>query len=154
MAMCCQAVLSVVLALALALSNRSARAEGVSQTGQYPENSRPVKVKIVLHRIGFSVSGGLIRSEAMPILDHAADLLRGSHDDIVILVDQSSRLTTESLDRAIARRRAKSVRTYLIWHGVAANRLTIAPAAVVASDARATQPHEKPPDSPVELHVD
>ncbi len=147
----CQAALTAALTLALVLSTRTAHADRrCSRSPGSHDNAGVAKEKIVLHRVGFDVSGG-VRSEAMPMLNEAANLLRGSNGPIMIVVHQRSGSANDALDHALVRRRAKSVRSYLIRHGVTAARLMLDCTALV-SDSGAPQLRE-PSATLVELHV-
>jgi peptidoglycan-associated lipoprotein len=105
---------------------------------------RPSQKRIVAHAVTFEPDTAIIRPEAFPVLNEAAELL-GTAAPIVVHVDQpSDERRPAAYQSLLARRRDKAVRWYLVEQGIALDRFTLPP------DAGAPPFHNRP----VELRVE
>jgi outer membrane protein OmpA-like peptidoglycan-associated protein len=123
MAMHGRHVLGKLLVLPLLLSVPTARAQDLFtfRGSELPTG----KIKIVLHGIDFDSNKASIRSAALPVLDEAVQRLRDEDGVVVIGPVQTDSPGNDAFNLALARRRARSVRKYLIAHGIAAQRVII-----------------------------
>jgi len=90
-----------------------------------PPAAPPVVEKIILRGVNFDFDKDGIRADAGVILDEAAGMLTGAHTGARVRIEGHADATgPEAYNQGLSERRAKSVRDYLISHGVEASRLT------------------------------
>lgn len=81
------------------------------------------KKKIVLRNVNFDFDKDNIRSDARPILDEAARILKGETSEAVIAEGHTDSKGTDAYNMGLSRRRANSVKQYLVKSGIAASRI-------------------------------
>ena len=92
-----------------------------------PAPAPPAQVaeKIILRGVNFDFDKDEIRSDAAVILDEAAGILTGAHPGARVRIEGHTDSTgPEAYNQGLSERRANSVRSYLVSHGVDASRLT------------------------------
>ncbi len=89
-----------------------------------PPPPPPVKKKIVLRSVHFDFDKSAIRPDAVPILNEAAETLKGEGGVAVIVEGHTDSVGTDAYNQKLSHRRADAVRQYLVKHGIAANRVT------------------------------
>jgi OmpA-OmpF porin, OOP family len=82
------------------------------------------KKSIVLRGINFDFDKAVIKPEAEPVLDAAVDVLKENPDVKVRVGGHTDSVGTDAYNQGLSERRAKSVRDYLVAHGIDASRLT------------------------------
>jgi outer membrane protein OmpA-like peptidoglycan-associated protein len=82
------------------------------------------KKTIVLRGINFDFDKAVIKPEAEPVLDAAVDVLKENPDVKVRVGGHTDSVGTDAYNQGLSERRAKSVRDYLVKHGIDASRLT------------------------------
>jgi outer membrane protein OmpA-like peptidoglycan-associated protein len=82
------------------------------------------KRSIVLRGINFDFDKANIKPEAEPVLDAAVDVLKENPDVKVRVGGHTDSVGTDAYNQGLSERRAKSVRDYLVKHGIDASRLT------------------------------
>jgi len=86
-----------------------------------------VKKVLTLKGVNFEVNSDVLKDESFPVLDETAQTLNNEYPDAKVEVaghTDSSGKAESNMD--LSRRRAESVRKYLVEHGVDAGRLTSA----------------------------
>jgi len=84
-----------------------------------------VAEKIILRGVNFDFDKDEIRSDGAVILDEAAGMLTGAHTGARVRIEGHTDSTgPEAYNQGLSERRANSVRSYLVSHGVEASRLT------------------------------
>jgi len=89
-----------------------------------PPPPPPAKKKIVLRSVHFDFDKATLKPEAKPILDEAVQVLKHEGSVDIIVEGHTDSIGTEEYNLGLSRRRAATVRTYLVEHGVAASRIT------------------------------
>jgi outer membrane protein OmpA-like peptidoglycan-associated protein len=89
---------------------------------QAPPPAENVKRRIVLRAVYFDFDKADIRPDATPVLDEAVEMVR-NEGLAVIAEGHTDSIGTESYNLGLSRRRAESVRQYLIAHGIPADRI-------------------------------
>ncbi len=90
-----------------------------------PAPPPPVVEKIILRGVNFDFDKDGIRPDAAVILDEAGGMLTGSHTGTRVRIEGHTDWTgPEAYNQGLSERRANSVRSYLVSHGVDASRLT------------------------------
>ena len=82
------------------------------------------KKSIVLRGINFDFNKANIKPEAEPVLDAAVDVLKENPDVKVRVSGYTDSTGPDAYNQGLSERRAKSVRDYLVAHGIDASRLT------------------------------
>ncbi len=82
------------------------------------------KRSIVLRGINFDFDKAVIKPEAEGVLDAAVEVLKENPDVSVRVSGYTDSVGTEEYNQGLSERRAKSVRDYLVSHGIEAARLT------------------------------
>jgi OmpA-OmpF porin, OOP family len=82
------------------------------------------KRSIVLRGINFDFDKANIKPEAEPVLDAAVEVLKENPDVKVRVSGHTDGIGAEAYNQGLSERRAKSVRDYLIAHGIDGSRLT------------------------------
>jgi len=82
------------------------------------------KRSIVLRGINFDFDKANIKPEAEPVLDAAVEVLKENPDVKVRVSGHTDGVGAEAYNQGLSERRAKSVRDYLIAHGIDGSRLT------------------------------
>jgi OOP family OmpA-OmpF porin len=82
------------------------------------------KKTIVLRGINFDFDKAVIKPEAEPVLDAAADVLKENSDVKVRVGGHTDSVGTDEYNQKLSERRANAVRDYLVKHGIDASRLT------------------------------
>lgn len=85
----------------------------------------PVKKKIVLRSVHFDFDKSNIRPDAVPVLDEAVNVLKDASTQAVIVAGNTDSVGTDAYNMKLSRRRADSVRNYLVQHGIPAKRITV-----------------------------
>jgi outer membrane protein OmpA-like peptidoglycan-associated protein len=88
-----------------------------------PPPAPPSKKRIVLRAVHFDFDKAKIRSDAVPILDEAASILKEEGTVGVIVAGHTDGIGTEEYNLKLSKRRADAVSKYLIDHGVSASRI-------------------------------
>jgi OmpA-OmpF porin, OOP family len=83
-----------------------------------------VKRSIVLRGINFDFDKANIKPEAEPVLDAAVEVLKENPDVKVRVGGHTDSVGADAYNQGLSERRAKSVRDYLVKHGIDASRLT------------------------------
>ena len=83
-----------------------------------------VQERIVLRGVNFDFDKSEIRPDASVILDEAAAILSGKPDVQVRIEGHTDATGPEAYNQGLSERRADSVRTYLVEHGIAEAQLT------------------------------
>ncbi len=84
-----------------------------------------VAEKIILRGVNFDFDKDEIRSDGAVILDEAAGMLTGAHTGARVRIEGHTDATgPDAYNQGLSERRANSVRSYLVSHGVDASRLT------------------------------
>lgn len=90
-----------------------------------PPMEPQVAEKIILRGVNFDFDKSNIRPDAAVILDEAANILTTSHKGAHVRIEGYTDWTgPEAYNQGLSERRARSVRDYLVAHGVEASRLT------------------------------
>lgn len=85
----------------------------------------PVAKKIVLRGVNFDFDKSDIRADARPILDQAIQTLKAEGGVAVISEGHTDGRGTEEYNLALSRRRAHSVKDYLVAGGISAERIRV-----------------------------
>ena len=83
-----------------------------------------VQERIVLRGVNFDFDKSEIRPDASVILEEAASILSGKPDVQVRIEGHTDATGPEAYNQGLSERRADSVRTYLVEHGIAEAQLT------------------------------
>jgi len=89
-----------------------------------PPPPPPAKKKIVLRSVHFDFDKATLKPEAKPILDEAIQVLKREGSVDIIVEGHTDSIGTEEYNLGLSRRRAGTVRTYLVDHGIASSRIT------------------------------
>ena len=119
-----------------------------------PPPPPPVKKKIVLRSVHFDFDKSAIRPDAVPILNEAAETLRGEGGVAVIVEGHTDSVGTDAYNQKLSHRRADAVRQYLVKHGIAANRITTEGLGESRPVASNDTPDGRAQNRRVELHVE
>jgi len=96
----------------------------VAQAAPPPPPAPPAKKKIVLRSVHFDFDKATLKAEAKPILDEAIQVLKQEGGVDIVVEGHTDSVGTEQYNLGLSRRRADTVRRYLIDHGIAASRIT------------------------------
>jgi outer membrane protein OmpA-like peptidoglycan-associated protein len=92
---------------------------------QAPPAPPPVaKKKIVLRNVNFDFDKSNIRPDAVPVLDEAVEILKAQGGVAVVVAGHTDSVGSDPYNQKLSVRRADSVRTYLVKHGIPANQIT------------------------------
>ncbi len=114
----------------------------------------PVKHRIVLHRVYADSSESVIDPGGVAMLDEAAKTLRGELGTVVIVERTAGRTGSRGHDPMLSRRRAEAVRSYLMSHGVPAERIVLKGFGELPWPSSPTTTASGTQNSRVELFVD
>jgi outer membrane protein OmpA-like peptidoglycan-associated protein len=89
-----------------------------------PPPPPPAKKKIVLRSVHFDFDKATLKAEAKPILDEAVQVLKQEGSVDIVVEGHTDSLGTDQYNLGLSRRRAETVRTYLVDHGIAQSRIT------------------------------
>ena len=89
-----------------------------------PPPPPPAKKKIVLRSVHFDFDKATLKAEAKPILDEAMQVLKQEGSVDIIVEGHTDSVGTDQYNLGLSRRRAETVRHYLVDHGVAPSRIT------------------------------
>ncbi len=89
-----------------------------------PAAAPPMKKKIVLRAVYFDTDKSNIRADARPVLDEAAQLLKDEGTASIVAEGHTDSRGSDAYNMGLSRRRADSVKKYLVDHGVAASRIS------------------------------
>jgi len=89
-----------------------------------PPPPPPKREKIVLRGVNFDFDKSNIRADARVILDEAANILKEHRDVSVSVEGHTDAIGSDQYNMRLSKRRAESVRRYLVDPGIAASRLT------------------------------
>ncbi|MBI3784602.1 MAG: OmpA family protein [Deltaproteobacteria bacterium] len=84
----------------------------------------PQKKKIVLRSVHFDFDKSVIRADAVPVLNEAADTLKEEGGVAVIVEGHTDSKGSDAYNEKLSKRRADAVRQYLVKHGIPSNRIT------------------------------
>jgi len=84
----------------------------------------PLKKKIVLRSVHFDFDKSTIRSDAVPVLDEAVEILKAEGVVAVIVEGHTDSVGTDAYNQKLSHRRAEAVRKYLVEHGIPSNRIS------------------------------
>jgi outer membrane protein OmpA-like peptidoglycan-associated protein len=84
----------------------------------------PVKKKIVLRSVHFDFDKSVIRPDAVPVLNEAAETLKAEGGIAVIVEGHTDSVGTDAYNQKLSHRRAAAVKQYLVKHGIPSNRVT------------------------------
>lgn len=90
---------------------------------EVPPPPQVVQKKIVLRNVLFDFDRSNIRPDSAPVLDEAVQLLKDTGDISIIAEGHTDSIGTDAYNLKLSERRAASVRTYLVAHGIAADRI-------------------------------
>lgn len=82
-----------------------------------------VQKKIVLRNVLFDFDKYNIRPDSAPVLDEAVELLKAGGDISIVAEGHTDSIGTDAYNLKLSERRANSVRTYLVDHGISADRI-------------------------------
>ena len=85
----------------------------------------PVKKKIVLRSVHFDLNKSNIRSDAVPVLNEAVNVLKDEGTVAVIVAGHTDSIGSVPYNMKLSQRRADAVRDYLIKHGIPAKRIRV-----------------------------
>ncbi len=89
-----------------------------------PPPPPPVKKKIVLRNVNFDFDKSNIRPDARPVLDEATATLKREPDSLIVIVEgHTDSKGSDAYNMKLSQRRADSVRSYLVSHGLSSNRI-------------------------------
>jgi outer membrane protein OmpA-like peptidoglycan-associated protein len=91
---------------------------------QAPAPAPVVKKKIVLRSVHFDFNKSIIRSDAVAVLNEAAETLKAEGGIAVIVEGHTDSVGSDAYNQKLSQRRADAVRQYLVKHGIPANRIT------------------------------
>ena len=86
--------------------------------------SPPAKKKIVLRSVHFDFDKATLKADVKPILDEAVQVLTQEGSVDIIVEGHTDSVETDQYNLGLSRRRAETVRTYLLDHGIAKSRIT------------------------------
>lgn len=95
----------------------------VSGTGKAKQKNIVYKQTVINEDIYFEFDSSILSSEAQGVLQRKAAWLRLSPDVMVIIEGHCDERGTNDYNLALGQKRAESVRKYMIWQGISANRL-------------------------------
>ena len=84
----------------------------------------PAKKKIVLRSVHFDFDKATLKADAKPILDEAVQVLKQEGSVDIVVEGHTDSVGTDQYNLGLSRRRAETVRTYLVDHGIARSRIT------------------------------
>jgi outer membrane protein OmpA-like peptidoglycan-associated protein len=84
----------------------------------------PRPKKIVLRAVHFDVDQATLRADAVPVLNEALQILQREGSVAIIVEGHTDSAGSEAYNLQLSRRRAETVRRYLVDHGVAPARIT------------------------------
>ncbi len=90
-----------------------------------PPPPPPVQKKIILRGVNFDFDRADIRPDARPILDEAARILKEEPNVQVDVQGYTDSIGSDEYNLKLSRRRAESVRVYLVSQGIASSRMTV-----------------------------
>src|SRR5262245_45278266 len=97
----------------------------MTATGSAPVSvAQGAKKQIVLRGINFDFDKSNIKPEAEPVLDAAVEVLKENPGVNVRVAGYTDSTGPEGYNQGLSERRAKSVKDYLVAHGIEASRLT------------------------------
>ena len=105
-------------------AGESAPAPPAPVTQAAPPPPPPAKKKIVLRSVHFDFDKATLKADAKPILDEAVQVLKQEGSVDIVVEGHTDSVGTEQYNLGLSRRRADTVRRYLVEHGVAASRIT------------------------------
>jgi hypothetical protein len=79
--------------------------------------------KIIAHGVDFEADTATIRSEALPVLSAAAQLLGSDCPVVIVVAPLISDHYSDAYRELLARRRAKAMRRYLVDQGIGVDRI-------------------------------
>ena len=85
----------------------------------------PVKQRIILRGVNFDFNSSDIRSDARPVLDQAAELLKANPGVDVRVEGHTDDIGSEEYNQALSVRRAESVYRYVVNRGVDPERFVV-----------------------------
>ena len=89
-----------------------------------PPPPAPMKKRIVLRAVYFDFDKSNIRPDAAPVLDEAVELLKQEGSVKVIAEGHTDSVGTVQYNLGLSERRAKSVRKYMVDHGLNGNNIS------------------------------
>ena len=89
-----------------------------------PPPPPPAKKKIVLRSVHFDFDKATLKAEAKPILDEAVQVLKQEGSVDIVVEGHTDSVGTDQYNLGLSRRRAETVRSYLVDHGIAKSRIT------------------------------
>jgi len=112
------------IALQWAFAQPAAPPPPPAPVAQAPPPAPPAKKKIVLRSVHFDFDKATLKPEAKPILDEAVQVLKQEGSVDIVVEGHTDSIGTEQYNLRLSRRRADTVRRYLVDHGIAASRIT------------------------------
>ncbi|MFN8625757.1 MAG: OmpA family protein [Candidatus Binatia bacterium] len=91
---------------------------------QAPSPPPPAKKKIVLRSVHFDFDKATLKADAKPILDEAVQVLKREGGVDIVVEGHTDSVGTDAYNLSLSRRRAETVRTYLVDRGIARSRIT------------------------------
>ncbi len=89
-----------------------------------PPPPPPTKKKIVLRSVHFDFDKATLRSDALPVLNEAINTLKQEGSVDIVVEGYTDSVGTDAYNQKLSDRRAKSVREYLVKHGISPSRIT------------------------------
>jgi iron complex outermembrane receptor protein len=84
----------------------------------------PAKKKIVLRSVHFDFDKATLKADATPLLEEAVRVLKQEGSVDIVVEGHTDSVGTDEYNLGLSRRRAETVRRYLVAHGVASSRIT------------------------------
>jgi outer membrane protein OmpA-like peptidoglycan-associated protein len=88
-----------------------------------PEAPPPAKKKLVLRSVHFDYDKANIRTDAVPVLNEAVEILKEEGTVAIVVEGHTDGIGSDAYNLKLSRRRADAVRGYLTEHGIAASRI-------------------------------
>lgn len=116
-----------LLTLALLVSPIAAYTQDPSSIRQdlIAPPAQAARVKFVLHGVKFGPTDARVRPDTAAVLDEAVQLVGREQGTVTVAEEQVEPVGSDAFNCALARRRARSVKGYLVGQGIAANRIVI-----------------------------
>ena len=102
----------------------SAAPAPVAQAAPPPPPAPPAKKKIVLRSVHFDFDKATLKADAKPILEEAVQVLKQEGSVDIVVEGHTDSVGTDQYNLGLSRRRAETVRSYLVDHGIARSRIT------------------------------
>jgi outer membrane protein OmpA-like peptidoglycan-associated protein len=89
-----------------------------------PPPAPATKKKFVLRSVHFDFDKATLKADAKPILEEAVQVLKQEGSVDIVVEGHTDSVGSDQYNLGLSRRRADTVRRYLVGHGIAASRIT------------------------------